>query len=123
MTPLTRKLQHFATLSEADERVIDDAARAVRRVPAHEDLIREGEKPDSILLVLDGFACRYKLTEEGKRQILAYLIPGDFCDLHVFILDQMDHSIATLSNCRIAEIPPTRILKLSETPAIARALW
>lgn len=123
MTPLTRKLQHLATLSEADERVIDDATRATRRVRAHEDLIREGERPDNIILVLEGFAYRYKLTEDGRRQILAYLIPGDFCDLHVFVLDHMDHNIGTLSDCRVAEIPPARILKLSETPAIARALW
>lgn len=123
MTPLTRKLQNFAKLSDDDERMIDDAIAAIRHVEAHQDLIKEGERPDSVFLVLDGFACRYKITEDGRRQIVAYLVPGDFCDVHVFILKQMDHSIATLSNCRIAEIAPARILELTETPAVVRALW
>jgi CRP-like cAMP-binding protein len=74
-------------------------------------------------LILDGFACRYKLTDEGTRQIMAYLVPGDFCDLHVFILKEMDHSIATLSRCTVGDIPRDRILTLLERPAIAKALW
>jgi CRP-like cAMP-binding protein len=69
------------------------------------------------------FACRYKFTSDGRRQIMAYLVPGDFCDLHVFILKHMDHSIATLSPCTVVDIPRAHVLELTERPAIARALW
>ena len=72
---------------------------------------------------MDGFACRYKLRANGSRQIMAYLVPGDFCDLHVFILREMDHTIATLSPCRVVDIPRERILELTERSALARALW
>jgi CRP-like cAMP-binding protein len=123
MNALVRKLENIVKLSEADKRLIDAAIGTIRRVSADEDLIREGDKPDNIHLILGGFACRYKITQQGKRQILAFLMPGDFCDLHVFILKQMDHSIGTLSNCRVAEISPERILELTDRPAIARALW
>ena len=87
------------------------------------DLIREGDEPRDVQLILEGFACRYKLLADGRRQIMAYLLPGDFCDLHIFILRRMDHSIATLSPCRVAAIPRRRILELTERPAIARAPW
>src|SRR3954451_25257255 len=60
---------------------------------------------------------------DGARQIMAYLVPSDFCDLHVLILKAMDHSIATLSYCTVVKIPRQRILELTERPAIARALW
>ena len=73
--------------------------------------------------ILDGFACRYKLTSEGKRHIMAYLISGDFCDLHVFILKAMDHNIGALSPCRVVNIPRNRILEMTTRPALARALW
>jgi hypothetical protein len=33
-------------------------------------------------LILDGFACRYKVLPEGARSIVAYLLPGDMCDWH-----------------------------------------
>ena len=64
-----------------------------------------------------------QVLADGKRQIMAYLVPGDFCDLHVFILKEMDHSIATLSRCSVVKIPRQRILELTERPAIARAFW
>jgi CRP-like cAMP-binding protein len=63
-------------------------------------------------LILEGFACRYKVLADGTRQIMAYLVPGDFCDLQVFILKEMDHSIATLSRCTVVKIPRQGILEL-----------
>ena len=120
---LTRKLEAFAPLPEADKRLLDDVIQEPQEVGPREDLIREGEAPTDVNLILEGFACRYKVLADGTRQIMAYLVPGDFCDLHVFILKEMDHSIATLSRCTVVKIPRQRILELTERPAIARAFW
>src|SRR5215218_3056159 len=117
---LTRKLETFAPLPEDDKNLLDDVIRNVREVGPREDLIREGEAPGDVRLILAGFAGRYKLLADGNRQIMAYLVPGDFCDLHVFILKAMDHGIATLSPCRIAEISRSLVLQLTERPTIAR---
>jgi CRP-like cAMP-binding protein len=46
--------------------------------PRH-DLINAGDRPDNVHLILEGFACRYKLLPNGERQIMAYLVPGDIC--------------------------------------------
>jgi CRP-like cAMP-binding protein len=87
-------------------------------------IIEEGDRPDDVHLVLDGFACRYKMMPNGSRQIMALLVPGDFCDLHVAILGEMDHGIATLSPCTMVEIPRATILDMTDHhPRIARALW
>ena len=120
---LTRKLEAFAPLSEADRHLLDAVIREARDVGSRGDLIREGDAPGDVRLILAGFACRYKRLAGGKRQIMAYLVPGDFCDLHVFILKAMDHTIATLSPCRVVDIPRARILEMTERPALARALW
>lgn len=74
-------------------------------------------------LIIQGLACRYKNLPNGRRQIVAYLIPGDFCDLHVHVLKAMDHSIATVSACKVVDIPRYRIAEMTERPALARALW
>jgi len=124
MNPLIRKLMGFNTLSGADREALDALCGSVveRRSGAH--LIREGEQPASVFLLIDGWAFRYKYTENGGRQILAFLLPGDLCDPQVFILEQMDHSIALLSDARVVEIPKKVIVALTEDhPAIARALW
>jgi len=120
---LTRKLEAFGPLPDADKRLLDEVSRDARAIGPRTDLIREGDTPSDVNLILDGFACRYKVLPDGSRQIMAYLVPGDFCDLHVFILKAMDHGIATLSACKLVKIPRSRILELMDRPAIARAFW
>src|ERR1044071_7551535 len=120
---LTRKLEAFAPLPEADRLLLDAVIREARNVGSREDLIREGDAPGDVCLILAGFACRYKRLADGRRQIMAHLVAGDFCDLHVFILREMDHTIATLSPCRVVDIPRPRILEMTEGPALGRALW
>lgn len=55
---------------------------------------------------------------------MAFLVPGDFCDLHVAILGAMDHGIATLSGCTVVDIPVLTVEDLTSNHArINRALW
>ena len=123
-TPFIRKLEYGAELSDTDRRVLEDAASDVREIGARTDVIGQGERPDNVHVLIDGWACRYKLLPDGDRQIMAYLIPGDFCDLHVAILGEMDHGIATVSNCKIAYIPDQIVSELtSRGGTINRALW
>ena len=119
---LTRKLELFGSLPEEDNQLLDDVIKRSRTLAARTDIIREGEAPQDVHLVLEGLACRYKLLPKGDRQIFAYLVPGDFCDLNVFILKAMDHNISSLSACRVVDIPRDRILELLQRPQIARAL-
>lgn len=118
---LTRRLEGFARLTESDRQVLDDFVQNPRTIPPRTDLIREGDKPKDVFLILEGFACRYKITADGKRQIMAYLVPGDICDLHVFVLKRMDHNIGTLSPCKVVNVPRERILAFLERPALSLA--
>ncbi|HEY9218288.1 MAG TPA: Crp/Fnr family transcriptional regulator [Phenylobacterium sp.] len=121
---VVRKLRHGAPITENDELAIGAACCDIRNVPAHEDLISEGDAPDNVHVVLEGFACRYKLLPDGGRQIMAWLVPGDFCDLRVAILGEMDHSIGTLTASRIGLLPRRVVEQLVATsPTLARALW
>ncbi|MGI3903934.1 MAG: Crp/Fnr family transcriptional regulator [Janthinobacterium lividum] len=120
---LIRKLELFGSLPEEDRRMLKEVTAHPRSVAGRQDVIREGESPAEVQVVLSGMACRYKVLPDGKRAIFAYLVPGDFCDLNIFILKAMDHCIATLSPCTISTIPRKRVLELCERPAITRALW
>ena len=54
---------------------------------------------------------------------MAYLVPGDFCDLDVALLKEMDHAIGTLSPCEFVHIQPEVIQQLMhDRPAIGRAM-
>lgn len=119
-----RKLNSFVLLPREDREWLQSLTGRVEDLTSDQDLIREGDNPETVHLILEGFAARYKMTIDGKRQIFAYLIPGDFCDLHVALLKRMDHSIGTLSPCRVATLLPSTIIEITERrPALARALW
>jgi CRP-like cAMP-binding protein len=122
--PLIRKLETFVALSGEEKQALDAfcADTVVRK--AGEDLIREGERPEKVHLLLEGWAFRYKLLPDGGRQIMAYLIPGDLCDIHIFILKEMDHSIGLLSDATIGLIPEKTMVELLDTyPRLSRALF
>src|SRR5580698_4881561 len=122
--PLLRKLANFTELSTEESNVIEESTLDVHEFAAREDVISQGDRTGGVKLLLEGFACRYKVLEDGRRQIVAYFVPGDLCDLRVFILRRMDHSIGALVASKVATIAPENILKMtSNYPTLTRALW
>ena len=120
---LIRKLESFEALTDQDHQALHAFVLRNRSVGARVDLVQEGDAPEHVHLILDGYACRYKVLSDGQRQIMAYFVPGDFCDLNVFILDQMDHSIGTITACQVVEISRSAIDEImANHPRITRAL-
>jgi CRP-like cAMP-binding protein len=63
-------------------------------------------------------------VESGKRQIMAFCLPGDIQDLQSMALDKMDHTLGSLRACTIAENPHGAIRDLfEERPRLAEVLW
>ena len=118
------KLCAHVPLSADDIALLVAECSTARQVPARSDLIREGDPPGPFFVILSGWACRYQMLPEGGRQITAFLMPGDSCDMHTSVVNAMDHSIATLTDALVASIPRARFDVLIETrPALIRALW
>ncbi|RYB07799.1 Crp/Fnr family transcriptional regulator [Lichenibacterium ramalinae] len=118
-----RKLQVYGPMPDAD--VADLAALAADAVCVGPDcdMVREGDPCDSVLAVLRGFACRYRLLPGGQRQITAYLIPGDLFGLQDGAMRAATSTIGTLTPCAVAQIPRDAFLDLARRrPAIDRAL-
>lgn len=119
-----RKLSGFGNLGQADIDALAEATAHPRRLPSKRDLIREGDRPGPVFVMIEGWAYRYKVLPNGNRQVLAYLMPGDACDLHVGLLGEMDHSIQTLTNALVATIGRDEIERLFDAhPAIANAMY
>lgn len=98
------KLQGFHSLSSVEVAALADATSRPKKIPLKTDLIREGDRPGPVFVILDGWACRYKILPNGTRQVLAYLMPGDCCDLHIGLLAEMDHSIQVLTPALVATV-------------------
>jgi len=57
----------------------------------------EGSNSAHLFTVLSGWGFRYKMLEDGRRQILNYVLPGDLVGLQGSLMKEMSHSFETLS--------------------------
>ncbi|TCU51850.1 CRP-like cAMP-binding protein [Novosphingobium sp. PhB57] len=73
---LTR-LAALAPLTASDERHINNAVAAGTVLPPRRDLIREGERITIARLLVDGWAFRTHLVQNGYRQIIGLVLPGE----------------------------------------------
>lgn len=98
------KLSGFHRLSDEEVAALAIATARPRNYGPRHDLIREGDEPGPVFVVLEGWAYRYKILPSGTRQVVAFLMPGDCCDLHIGLLAEMDHSIQTVTAASVATI-------------------
>jgi CRP-like cAMP-binding protein len=118
------KLEAFTRLSADDRAALAEISKNFRYVDARRDLITEGDRPRYVHLMLEGWACRYKTLPDGKRQIVSLFVPGDFCDVNVYILKYMDHSIGAITRLKVAMITAEEMDALTAgRPRITQALW
>lgn len=56
-------------------------------------ILMEGSNSPQLYTVLEGMGTRYKTLENGKRQVINFLFPGDFTGLQAGIMGEMQHSV------------------------------
>ncbi|OAF11712.1 Crp/Fnr family transcriptional regulator [Bradyrhizobium neotropicale] len=123
--PVIRRLNALRPLSAEASAVLEHAMlEGMQRAGAGEDLISEGDPVDSVRIVLSGWLSRYKTLEDGRRQIVNFVFPGETCDAHAFLLSVMDHSIATMTPVVYSEIKRARFESLlASDRSLAEAFW
>ncbi len=121
---LIRRLEQVGSLSKQERQLVQGATFTIRHVGGNQDLVREGDPPLHCPLLLDGFACCYKMLESGQRQIVAFHVPTDLCNLTSLLLGTLDHGIATLTPGRVAFIPHATLLGWARLfPGLGHLLW
>ncbi len=122
--PVVHRLRAFRKLSEPGVAALKAALREkVAKASAGEDLTCEGDRSDTVRMFLSGWACRYKSLEDGRRQIVGFILPGDTCDAFVYLFSTMDHSVAALTPVVYSELDQAAFERLmSVDESIAEAL-
>jgi len=91
---------------------------------SRENIVRDGDEIVSLRVLMDGIACRTRSIPGGRRAIVGYILPGEFCDLNAMITGQRHHTVVSVTPCRVAEIPLAAFTELCTRPGILRAfLW
>ncbi len=123
-TSLFLKTHRTPTLNQDEIAALEAAAARTATFAARQIIVRQQTPLTQCTLLLDGFVERYRDTPEGKRQILAIHIPGDFVDLHSYPLKRLEHSVAALTDVRVALFPHVAVRTLTERSAtLTELLW
>lgn len=94
------------------------------RITRGEDIVGLGSSPGHSTVLLKGLACRYKMTENGRRQIFTFQYPGDFCDFDRYLLPGLDEAVGALTDCLVGVIRHEDIERLiNRYQKLGLALW
>jgi CRP/FNR family transcriptional regulator len=78
-------------------------------------LFLEGANSAHLFTILSGWAYRFKILEDGRRQILNYALPGDLLGLQGSLLGEMQHSVEALTPMKVCVFERARLKELWET--------
>jgi CRP-like cAMP-binding protein len=121
---LLQHLQSIAALSENERRAIESLPIQVTNIARHQDIVREGDRPRRSCILMAGFACTFKMTGEGRRQIMAFHLSGDMPDLQSVHLSTLDSSLGTITACRVGFVEHEAIHEFCEAhPRVGSAFW
>lgn len=119
-----RKLESIASLSDEQRQALESLPVRTHTLAARQDIVRDGDKPAHCCLILDGWACRYKLLGDGRRQVFSFHIAGDIPDLQSLHVPTMDHSLATMTKANVAFIPHESLHELTlRHPDLGALFW
>jgi CRP-like cAMP-binding protein len=123
VNPFVRKLCWGARLSDDDKKFLSEISRHVTHIDARSDILVHGDKPAALVVILEGWACRFKLLENGKQQIVSVLLPGDLSEPFGVLPTFMDNTLGALTPVSLAYISLNEIRMASEHLRIEEALW
>ena len=96
------RLRQSQSFGAADLAAIAALPVDIRNVDANGTIVPEGSRGDRIHVLLDGWAARFKILENGSRQIPALMLPGDMCDIDALHLDRNDCGTMAVTRCTVA---------------------
>jgi CRP-like cAMP-binding protein len=102
----------FKPVTSEELALIYDIKREHLAVPAGTKIIRPDEESAELYTLYSGWAFRFKILPDGRRQILNFLLPGDLLGLQAAMFDTTRHGIEALTQVELCLLPRQKIWKL-----------
>jgi CRP-like cAMP-binding protein len=99
--PFVARLSQLVDLKAAGLKGLDDIIDGELTIRKRRDLIADGYEYRKLCFVKDGYAVRYKLLRNGKRQILNVIVPGDIVGLPGSFYERAVYSVTAITDLRM----------------------
>lgn len=124
MDTLLSRLRHHGPLVDADYSVLLRLAHRLVVKQAGQVVVAAGERLSEVFVVEQGWAIRYRILDDGRRQVVNFMVPGDCFDLQSIVGANADHHVSALTTIRLRMISGAHFLDaVRQSAALATVFW
>ncbi|MGC3986363.1 MAG: Crp/Fnr family transcriptional regulator [Pseudorhodoferax sp.] len=123
---LTRNVLRNRTEDFTDEErsVLESAVERTQTYAAGQTVVRQCCTVETSTVLVQGIMTRHVHAADGRRHLVAVQVPGDFVDLHAYVLKRLDHDVGALTEVTVAVVPHAALGEIqARHPQLARRLW
>lgn len=121
---LISRLELITALSDEERAAINGLTFRYNHPAGKTDIVREGDRPSSSFIILEGFVATSKVTGAGRRAVTALHVPGDMPDLMSLHLRVMDCNVQSISGCVLGFVDHDDLRRLCRHhPRLSDVLW
>ncbi len=121
--PFLTKVQGYG-LSDSDFAAIASNYHSTMNIHSHGDILDCETSPNHLVILLEGWACKYQIMRNGGRQIISIHLPGEVCNLDSLFRPDLQSSVSALSDCRVATFSIDWLKKaFDERPRVRDLFW
>lgn len=124
MDAFKTRLTQYVSIADQVTDTLAAVADSEDTAEAGSDIVRAGSAARRIYIIQSGWAARYRMLEDGRRQIVNFMLPGDIFDLQALGDLDADHSVAAVTDVDVTNFDATRFLSaLRHSGDVASAFW
>lgn len=114
---ILRGMSTFRSLNAEEAKFVSNFKSGEMRCDPGMNILAEGTHSPHLYTVLEGWGFRYKTLENGRRQVLNFLVPGDLLGVQGALLEEMDHSVEALTPMRLCVFERSRFMTIFDKSA------
>ena len=124
MKALENRMSNYVDVNWLDMKLLRELPHKIEIRRPGEDIVTVGEVSDSVFVIEKGWAMRYRILDDGRRQILNFMLPGDCFDLMSLTAAKSDHSVVAATEVELRRIEThSFVAAISKSPKLAMAFW
>ncbi|WP_409432255.1 Crp/Fnr family transcriptional regulator [Litorimonas sp. RW-G-Af-16] len=124
MDTLIKRLGHYVDVASEAFQDIERLPHRTETRQAGQEIIVEGETVDDVFVVEVGWAIRFRMLDDGRRQILNFMLPGDCFDLMSVSGAKSDHNVSAATDVVMRRVNAKVFLKaMGQKPELATSFW
>lgn len=124
MRTTVSRLRYYVDLDDHHSTTLHDLPHHIDTLDAGASVIEAGEALSNVFFVEDGWAIRFRLLDDGRRQIVNFMLPGDCFDLQALIASDADHAVDAITTLTIRVVAAQDFLgAMAGSARLAAAFW